>query len=118
MPTAEEYYAAKGEIEELLGTLDGLASDIEGARDQTGFVGATLVTTLHTGISSATEWQQQAVASGEQIIAELERRARICEAHAATLTAWQTTVNYAADEAAVEAAGPRPVAPYPWVEPQ
>lgn len=118
MPTAEEFYAARGEVEELLGMLDGLASDIEGVRGQTGFVGATLETTLNSGITKATETQQQAVASGEQLIAELEHRARVCEAHAATLASWETTVNYAADEAAVEAAGPRPVPPYPWVEPQ
>lgn len=119
MPTAEEFYGAKAQIEALLGMLDGYASDIDAVHGQTGFVGAVLETTVNTGIANATATQQRAVASGEQLLAELERRAQICEAHEAALLAWETAITNAGDDAdAVEAAGPRPVAPYPWVEPQ
>lgn len=118
MPTAEEFYAAKGDVEELLSTLQDIASDVEAVHGETGFVGATIQTTVNSGISNTFNLKRQAATAGQQLVAELEYRARVCEQHAAALLAWQTGMANAPDEAAVEALGPRPRPPHPWVEPQ
>lgn len=115
MPTASEFWSAKGEVEELLKSLAEHAGSVGDVAGATGFMGGALVSQVDDGIEAAANLLTDAIGLAEQLTVELQRRKDVCDAYAASVNAWQVAYNNA-DEAGRAELGRCPDPPYPWVE--
>lgn len=97
MATAADYRAASGAVGGAVESISGMVRDLDGFGNDLGFSGTPVADSLRSGLIAASTNAADAASACDQLIAELQRRARFCDEYTQAmasyrrrLSSWQT----------------------------